>query len=536
MRNFDRFFSWILPTAAIIGPIAALMFATVPLSLDGPSHVYNGFILRHLLAGDPDYTAQFHFNSIFVPNWLASLLTAGVAALVGTRWAVVLINVALVLLILFTLERLASRATSSDRLTINRGYVMAILMAPTLNVFLLYGFWGFLISSAFCFIAISLIEERTAQKRRVLIGFLVLLGWWAHPLPVVLTSLIPLVGYIRALWNSTRNGVNNVGQLTHRFLIDIMPWVIAAILIIGFTLSLSKVDNGIAINHWQESTKRLMNITRPGGLSDSSATAGGIFTVFIGMIGVGAFAGGTNQNSSRWQMAVVAWLLAIMYFVFPDAIGNAFYISIRILWFFIIVLTVLAVSGSLRTNPAYMRAGAITATVIALLFSAEYFMSGRRMLPSFEELRPAIEKLPKHSKVLVLGYRLQPNCPRTRIIRETSPEAHLALLSIANRSIMVLNDYEATTGHFPLEYNDRKFSTIARGDFRFTADDEAKWAQALKIADSGTYLLSWGIPNGASLQYCMEHVAPPLQWQLRDGYTLVYEHEGQAHTQLWRRN
>jgi hypothetical protein len=80
-----RFLYELLPEIlfAVMLPVLLLPIWNLPFfpTLDAPGHVYNGVILRDLIAGNSNYYhGVFELNTNWSPNWLSQLLLAGLSA------------------------------------------------------------------------------------------------------------------------------------------------------------------------------------------------------------------------------------------------------------------------------------------------------------------------------------------------------------------------------------------------------------------------------------------------------------------------
>lgn len=531
----DRYMAVFLFMVAALTLLAAMVVAPVPLSLDGPSHIYSAVVMRHLFVGDALYREYFQFGSLLIPNWLASVITAVIAMPGGSRWTIVVMNVLVILLTVVALYFVVRRSGGALKCSEHRFYVLTILMPLAVNVFLILGFWGFLISADLCFIAVGLLQDDRIVWRRIVAPVLVLLGFWAHPVPVMLTALIPAAGYARAMFEVRGSGRDTAKNLTAGFAVDILPWCVAGLFIARFTFVLASHAAKEPVNFRSQVANRLIDLARPEALSGVSptATVGGLFIVYIALLGVGALAPYGVRHVFRWQLTVFVGILLVLFFIVPDSVGNGSYIAQRALWIAIVATGVIAVSGVLASNILYLRSCAICATTITIVFAAEFLLVSRRMEPAVQELRVALANVPRRSKTLLLGYRATPRCDRWPILEKTEPERHWALIETIPRELIVLNDYEPGTEHFPVEYRDQRFSSIS-DEFKFTVAKEAAWGRALDSAEAGTFVLSWGVPSGGT-SGCEAWVEPPLLDNLRRHYELRYENANNSRVQVWER-
>ena len=517
--------------------LVTMVMAPVPVSLDGPSHVYSAVVIRHLLAGDRLYLESFQFSSPFIPNWLASVVAAGIALPGVTRWSIVVMNAIIIFFMAMALYYLIRRSGSTLRTPEHRYYILTILMPLASNVFVILGYWGFLMSAGLCFIAVGLLQDARLVWHRILAPILVLLGFWAHPVPVILTALIPVAGFARVILEARGSGRGTAKMLAARFGADILPWCIAGVLFAGF-MPVLLAHNTTAeepINVLSQVAHRVLGLARPEALSEvwPSSLAGGVFIVYVAVLGVGTFAPSV-EHVFRRQLTVFLLMLLSLYLIVPDEVGSASDILRRILWMGIVVICVISVSGALALNLWYLRSCAICAATITILVGAQYLFASRQMEPAVQEFRNALANVPRGSKTLLLSYRVTPHCSRSSILEQTVPERHWALLEMIPRQLIVLNDYEPSKDYFPVNYREKRFDSIT-DEFKFTIRKEAAWRRALDSAAMGTFVLSWGVPSDRTAG-CEDWVEAPLHDDLLRHYELRYENANHSRVQVWERS
>jgi hypothetical protein len=147
----------------------------------------------------------------------------------------------------------------------------------------------------------------------------------------------------------------------------------------------------------------------------------------------------------------------------------------------------------------------------------------------------AMVRVPEHSRILILGYRLTPSCKRWPLLDMTVPERHWALASILERQLIVLNDYEARTSHFPLKYSRlRPKGSIDETDVN-SEQKRAAWLEVLSNDPDADFVVSWGAPSGPSNCATAEPVGPPFEEVLRIKYDLVFVKQDTSRVELWRK-
>jgi hypothetical protein len=511
-----------------------MILAPVPLSLDGPSHLNTALVIRHLFADNALFQEHFRFASALTPNWLASVIAAVIAIPASARWSLTVMNTFVILLSVLALYFLVKRSGIPPPSREHRFYVLTILMPLAVNGFLTLGFWGFLISADLCFIALGLLQHDRLVWRRIVSPMLVLLGFWAHPVPVLLTGLIPALGYARAVFQLRGSVCETRKTLNRRFALDILPWCGAVFVIIMFAFTLAPDGKVLPVNLLSQIDHRMKDFAGSEAfrLLSPTPTVLGLFIIYAAMLLVGFVASYGMSHLFRWQLTVFVGTLAVLYFIVPEKIGNGGFIPERVLWIAIAITCVVSISGRLTSNTWYLRSCATCAAIITVLFALQYIQMSIRMEPALEELRVASAKVAKQSKTLLLTYRLTPQCARSPLLQKTSPENHWALLETIPRELIILNEYQPGTMHFPVEYRDLRFFSIT-GPFKSTVEQETAWRRTLASAEAGTIVLSWGVPSGST--GCGSWVEAPLADTLRRLYELRYENANQSRVQVWER-
>jgi hypothetical protein len=545
----DRHIALFLVVISALSLVAAMTLAPVPLSLDGPSHIYFAVVMRHLWAGDPFYREHFYLSSPLIPNWLASVIAAAAVLPEKSQAGIVLMNALVLLLTAAALYFVAARSAGSRFSPERRLYSFAILLPLAANGFLISGFWGFLISVDLCLFAVGVLQADANIRRRITVAILVLLAYWAHPVPVLLTACIPAAGYIRALYHARPPGRERFRKLTVSFAADILPWAVAGLLIAGFTWVLARqpVEPEQAGFRSQLVNRFLALISLRLPLDKTrvevstiwpTATAGGLFYGYTFLLGAGALAPLGRKVALRGQLAAFAAVVAVLYFLVPSQVGTGSFIPERLLWLAIAVCGVLAVSGALAANMLYLRSCAICAAAMVLVLSGEFFGVSRRLAPAVVDLRQALAAVPPRSQLLMLGYRATPDCFRWPILEDTVPERHLAMIEAIPRQLIVLNDYEPATAYFPVQYRDPRFSSEespldTKNEFDFSPTKQAAWSRALQSLPAGSFVVSWGVASGG--RACEAFIQPPLEGNLQQHYELRYEKANASRVQVWQR-
>jgi hypothetical protein len=186
--------------------IAVAIVAIIPIwcvrylpTVDGPSHVYNSWILHELVRGAHGPIADwFRIDWRPHPNWIGHAVMALLMFVVSPIIAEKLLVTGIVLLFLHSLWRYAGAAGEE-------GQLFAFLGVPfAYHLMLQNGFYNFSVGAGLYFLIVAewwRRRDRPNARTIALIATLLLLCYFSHALPVVLA-----IGSIGLLWLITLRG------------------------------------------------------------------------------------------------------------------------------------------------------------------------------------------------------------------------------------------------------------------------------------------------------------------------------------------
>ncbi|MCB1021563.1 MAG: hypothetical protein KDC27_16655 [Acidobacteria bacterium] len=511
MAQHGRDAMWAVGLAALV--VGVLLFAPLAVSLDGYSHLYQAWLLKGLLGGDPQLAERFSVNSALLPNWLTalSLLALGTVFEPETSLKIAIAGAFVALLggLWFACRGAAGEV---------RGLSFVVLIPFALAGFLTMGFLGYVWSCGLVLFALGLLLApdfaRSARRQAGFAGLLVG-AYFFHPLPVAISFFFCPA----ALWRA-------------RSLRALAPWAPAGLLFGWFTAHFA---NARSLT-WVLSpdllfVERLISTARPDQLIDVAPTPTAVipFAVLLGALGAIAV--------SARPLSPVLWaagLAAVMYVVTPDGTGDASMIDVRLLWWAIALLAVAALAPVSDRRIGMLCA--VLSSGIVLLFCGEYLLVSVRLEPAVRRVREAAERLPAGTPTLVLGYRLHPGCREWGLAERTAPQRHWPMLAAVDRGLVVLNDYQPAATHFPVRYRDQA-TRMPIDELRPPPSPTRQaWAKALMEQDAGgaEAVLVWGAPNALDTD-CGPGVEPPLTDALGQQFEKTYEAREPGYVAIWRR-
>jgi hypothetical protein len=519
------------------------LVAPVTVTLDGYSHLYGGEALRSMLGGQPEVHSNFSYNSILLPNWLCALFLAALSTIVSSDLAlkllIVLIGIALISSLYFCID-----ATLYHRH--QRAQVLVVLLPFALNGYLTLGFYGFLISSSMCIFILGLHLRHSLRmpvRLQCLTACLLLLAYLSNPVPVIISFLFPCASFISDAIIHWHDGWRRSAAALKHHAFDTWPWLAPACMLPWFYLRLSKAAAaGLpAESITFKLTHRIVELARDAVLYISpTENVGTLFIALLSIILAGVFLSRRKlfmQNRLRFtNLTVLIFSTMILYLIVPDYAGDGAHIANRFLFHSALFLVLLALTSGVL-DAQLLTLCSLLAALSVVGFAGEYLLLSKRLAPAVAEVRAAMEIVPRHSRILIMGYRMTPSpCEGWPLLKRTIPERHWALLGALKNELIVLNDYEANTSHFPLEYLTRRYRGVIN-EVNLGADlsaeqNRAAWLETLNSDSDVDFVVSWGVPRGVD---CMRSVYSPFGEALKSRYDVVVSVQGTSHVELWRK-
>jgi hypothetical protein len=437
----------------LVSLIPVLAFRHFP-TLDGPAHLHNANLLGYLLCGDGFVGEYFTLNNLSTPNWLGHLLIIGVQRLFGSVIAEKAIATLCIAGMAYSFRFLIK--------TINGNQLQpSYLIFPfTYSFFLYLGFFNFIISIALLFVSIALylqLKERYSLYKNLAIIILVLLSYFAHPFGFLAYALsVGLFTLMIALHSASNR---HYGKLFIHGLVFASTIAIPSILYLNYTggnvvaLSSEKYPFG-ELARWLYRLRPLVVFNF--GREQVYTTA--IFLLLVSLcitIAMNKFLplrglvekGKADSFHSAWLYAGLVILL--LYFIVPNQINSGGYVSDR-LNFLVFIFLMVWLSSYIWNKK--MLATASVVAVLAHLCLLNYYTKQTLRLNGFAKSMYSVSAhIEPESVLLPIG---------------SPPDwmmGHLTNYLGADRKVVILENYEAFTGYFPLKWNWQKMPNLSAG-------------------------------------------------------------------------
>jgi hypothetical protein len=391
---------------------------------DGPTHLYNAWILHELIAGRDGPIAR-HYAIDWRPhsNWAGHVLLALLLCIVPPIVAEKLLVSGIVLLFLLSIWMYAGAKE------------YAFLAFPlAYHQFLQSGFYNFSLGIALYFLILAVWwrrRDRPDAKTIALIAALLLLCYFSHPLPTLLA-----IGSIGVLWLFTLPARTPAVHARHLLaLIPVLPLLAWFALVQGTEatpsnatladriLRLVRVDAILTFDNWQFKL----------GFA--------LFAILIAFVGITAARWRRLRETDAFLVLTLAVL--IIYFQAPLVIAGGMGVAQRTAIFVYLLPLPWLWSGFSRP----VRVGIVT-LLVTLSVGNLIFLTGRYRAidPLLTKFIRTLDPIAPDTTVLPLLFDRRP--PNIFI----AVYSHMIDYVAIEKRLVDLDNYEPTTGYFPIAF------------------------------------------------------------------------------------
>lgn len=458
---------WYLLFAVLVA-IHLLPIWTVELipTVDGPSHLYNAFVLQQLTRGAPELERVFELNLRPVPNWLGHALLFAllyVAPPVVAEKLVVSLIVALFLIGTWTLAGLLDER--------NRLYVF--LAAPlTYHVLLQMGFYNYALGAAL----VPFIVVLAWRRRIIAAGVILLVCYFAHPVPAALAMLLAVViAVVRHTWR------------------DLVALIPTASLLVWFALQPYRPGgdwtwNGALLFEplWRAAFLMTFDLRQL------------VFGTAIGAVyGIAIVATLWIERERLRERGLLLLLAAIslaVYLAAPISVDEGLILKARLIVFpYLLLLPWL--------TPRLLRTAIVAVFFLVASLNALYIERQWRINAAFMQESLAVTAAAEPQRTVV-----------PLIFDRSSPHAMVPLLSHAfsyaavRRLLVDYSNYEASHEFFPVRFRDG----VRRPD-RFALQSAPQEYQPAAFVADIDYIYTWRMPQGSDVERRIEQFYAPVR-------------------------
>ena len=437
---------------------------------DGPSHLYNSWLLRELVRGGDGIVGQwFRIDWRPHPNWIGSVVLALLMTIVPPLIAEKLLVSGIVILFLAAIWLYAGK----------EGQPYAFFAFPfAFNVLLHLGFYNFSIGAGLYFLTVALWwrrRERPDASTIALIASLLLLCYFSHPLPLVLAlATISLLGLAM--------------RLSWRHFLAFVP---VSPLIVWFALTQpgKRVSESASTQHPWTTLVRMLTSFQPGEVK-----LGVALVVLLVVLIVATLGSGPRGHRNYFLISTIA--IVALYLGSPASMFGGTFIHERMALF---VLLVPLAWIAPRWPHSVTISIVILLTIVSLGYTVHLVLCYQRKdsaIAAFVRSAGAIG-----SRTVVLP--LIENRTATNGIDDI-PQHAFDYVVLEKRDV-TLDNYEAAVGYFPITNTPNASATDI-----YAIEAEPGVLDLADYAWRAKYVFTWRVAAGS-----------PLWPQLQRHYTLV---------------
>jgi hypothetical protein len=428
----ERWLFWIMVALLLIPVWSVGYFPTT----DGPSHLYNAWILRQYgnTQEYPLFQQYYEIDWRPIPNWLSHAVLALLMFPFDPRTAEKVLVSGYVVLLAGAARFLAG-SVSFER--DDRRWLAWLALPLVYNQLLHLGFYNFCLSVGFCLLAVG-----TWWRHRdgpdlglaVKLNLLLLLCWFSH-----IVSLVLALASIGVLWLVTLRGRPLRRHLLH--VLILAPQVILPLWFVqaqgGGTVPAQTGSRGLWLS--------LLGFRVLYRFGREQVWIGiALAVLFLGLTAL-TLAGKLGKNAWREEDGfLLAALLAVaLYFLSPEGMAGGLLMKSRLsLYPWLLLIPWLAPRLG---RPG--RAAVLGAVGIVTLFQIAMLVHWYRLLqPEIRELVAAAEPIEPDSRVLPLLFK------RNAAALPVDVLGHALSYVDAEKGLVDWGNYEAMTGHFPVRF------------------------------------------------------------------------------------
>ncbi|MCB0755483.1 MAG: hypothetical protein H6602_08335 [Flavobacteriales bacterium] len=492
---------------------------------DGPCHLYNSKVLLDLITNtDIDFYSEYYLlNQNTEPNWFGHVSLAFLLTFLSGRLAEKVFLTFYVLLFGHILRAIVRAINPKNT------FLVFIGLPFIFHQLLQMGFFNFSFGVIFSFLGVWYWIKHYKNMtwlRSVVFILINLLTYFTHPIGFVLSGL--LIGSLAlgkwvAQLSSSSSELKNVERTGFLNIFgNVFLGFLPGILLMLEYLSRKGLDptpNGYSTKHLYHELIELSSLIN---LHPDEKYVAMTLSILFGILTLAALA--VKVWKGKWNMYDVLLMtfvfVIVIYFFQPDALAGGSFLSKRIqLIPYLIILLWLA---SVPYHHLLKWSATIVGTFIIVMFCVFRFPIQRSASVAVEEYLSASTVIPDKSSVLPLSFSHSGKTPDGQRVSKTIwLFMHGFDYAGADRPLVLLANYEANTGYFPIIWKEKMnpFRYLSKGDGLEHLPPGVDLQNYESISESKIdYVVTWCLD-----EQFMDHANTlNLFRELKEGYELVF--------------
>ena len=502
---------------------------------DGPSHVYNAkVVLDYVQNHNWDFYREYYsFNTYPEPNWMSHFLLAGMLTVLPDFLADKLLVTIYILVFGLSWRFLIRQINPANTLILLAG--LPFIFHRTFQM----GFYNYALGIAGMMLVVAYwLKNRSTlnTKKSVLLSILFLLIYFCHPVGLTLSwAIIGLIWLCDLLVNVLAH--KHLKQISGSYLREALNVLASALPAMGLLLiymirrGMETTPNPYGMGHM---FRKFVELTSLANMSKQEINWAIAWAVFCGILFiVGLIYKIQKRRFNQFDGFFLAFALTlIMYFIQPGTIGGAgiLYIRLQFIPYLMLLLWVASIPIK-RWLYHFLLMPALMIPIILIAIRAPHHKKASAAVKEYLSVRSSIKD---RSTVLPLSFAHQGILPDGSWVTDRIwLFMHAADYLGSDKSLVMLGNYEAGLGYFPIIWHDSK------QPFFHIATNEGIEGQPPSVD-----ILSYPTKTGGKIDYvltwCMdgEFADHPYTLQLKDqlteAYSLIFTSPGSM-AKLYRR-
>lgn len=404
------------------------------ITLDGPNHSYSANIFYKLISGNEFYSKYISVNPNFSPNYLTAFLLGGLQTFLPDYIALKAFHIFHVLLLLGGGYYFINSYGKKDK-------IFPFLILPFVYSYLLFsGFYNFIFAISLIFWVIGYYERHKMSlpqlKHLVILGLFFFILYSSHIIAYYFAGLYLFISEFitlkndkwdkRTIWRS----IKIFSVVAHGILISIM-------FLSKNSIQIERLDIATLINRLTTGYSININSSENISIDQISWIKLGYLGFILTLLFYAIFKFKETKNPVPIITAIISLLL---YFILPDSVGYASVFSVRVEYFFWIII-------SLITSIYIANNFALTTLTFFVAIVLTIFQVNSNL--------PKWRTLNNHAKSIVSAGQ---NIPNESIVYPVFnsliwDDLHISNLLAGNKDILILENTQARQNYFPIIYN-----------------------------------------------------------------------------------
>lgn len=519
--NIEPYIYWTLLFVHLFPILSNQYFLTG----DGPSHVYNAkVVLDYVQGNDWDFYSEYYtFNSYPEPNWASHFLLAGLLLVFPDFLAEKILLIFYVVAFAYCWRLLVRQINPVNSF-------LALLGLPfVFHRTLQMGFYNYSLSFVLLFWVLAYwlkYRENLSRKRVLILGTSFLLLYFCHPVGLTLSwtviglllfcgLLFTLEGQFESFSDKIKKTFRSGGILT----LASLP----ALLLLAVYMIRRGTETTPNPFSWAHMGRKLVELTSLVNMTRTEVNWAIAWAILCGLLLlVGLLYKIRHKDFTEYDGFFLAFLFAlVMYFIQPGSIGGAgiLYIRLQFIPYLFLILWLASIPFSDMSAKVILFPAVIISVALISLRAPHHKLASEAV----KEYLSVREHIPTRSTVLPLSFAHQGLTPEGEFVANRIwLYMHAADYLGSDRSLVMLGNYEAGLGYFPLVWKPKKqpFFHIATNEGiegRPPGVDILSYTQ--KTGGTIDYVLTWCLDNE---EFANHPNTQSLKQQLHEGFELVF--------------